>query len=143
MLMLKLASMVKEDLGLVYARANVFLAKGCLDLAENLYFKLLDLQEYGSYLDVDTHADILHNLGMLEEKRHNNDLAINYYQQAVDLNRQHSMTWLFLAKLYLNRFDCSGNNLDLKEGFYAIRQAEANNLHYPVIKFLKEKYMAI
>jgi Tfp pilus assembly protein PilF len=100
------------------------------------------LHENGSYLDVDIHADILHNLGMVAEKRRNDDLAIDYYQQAVDLNSGRSMTWLFLAKLHLNRFDRSGNNLDLKQGFYAIRQAEANNFHYPVIKFLKAKYAA-
>jgi hypothetical protein len=80
---------------------------------------------------------------MLAERRRNFDLAIDYYQQAVDLNRKRSMTWLFLAKLHLNRFDHSGNNLDLNEGFYAIRQAEANNFDYPVIKFLKAKYAVV
>jgi tetratricopeptide (TPR) repeat protein len=141
--MLKLATMVKEDLNLLYTRANAYLAKGCLDLAEGLYFKLLDLQENGSYLEQNIHADILHNLGMVAEKRRNDDLAIDYYQQAVDLISERSMTWLFLAQLYLNRFDQSGNNSDLKQGFYAIRQAEANNFHYPVIKFLKAKYAAM
>jgi tetratricopeptide (TPR) repeat protein len=102
--MLKLASIVKEDWEFIYARANVYLAKGCFDLAEDLYLKLLNLLEKESHLNFNIHADILHNLGMLAEGRGNFDLAIDYYRQSVNLNHERSMTWLFLAKLYLNRF---------------------------------------
>jgi tetratricopeptide (TPR) repeat protein len=143
LLMLKLASRVKENRELIYARANVYLAKGCLDLAEELYFKLINLQKSGSCLDFNIHADILHNLGMLAERRGNFDQAIDYYQQSVNLNRERSMTWLFLAKLYLNRYDCFGNKSDLEIGLDAIKWAEDNHNQYPVIKVLKAKYALV
>jgi tetratricopeptide (TPR) repeat protein len=138
--MLKLASKINEDRDLIYAKANVYLANGCLDLAEGLYSKLLELQEKENFLDKNIHADIFHNLGMLAEKRGNFDSAIEYYQQAVNLDSNRSMTWLFLAKLYLNRFDGSQNHHDLQIGLEAVRRAEASSSQYPVIKILKKKY---
>ncbi len=140
---MKLASVVKEDPNQVYARANGYLAKGCMDLAENLYFKLLNSRDNGSHLDVEIQADILHNLGMIAERRQNLDLAIEYYQQAVSVNQNRSMTWLFLAKSYLTRFEHKGNNKDLKAGFDAIHQAESDNPNYPVIRFLKQKFAVV
>lgn len=138
--MLKLASMMKEDLELLYARANGYLANGSPGIAENLYHKILSLGETGVAIDPETEADVLHNLGMIAEERLNFDLAIDYYQKAVTLNKQRSMTWLFLAKLLLNRFERLQSKLDLKAGLEAVAQAEANNSHYPVIRLLKEKY---
>jgi tetratricopeptide (TPR) repeat protein len=138
--MLKLASKINGERDLIYAKANVYLANGCLDFAEGLYFKLLELQEKENLLDMNIRADIFHNLGMLAEKRGNFDSAIEYYQRAVDLNSDRSMTWLFLAKLYLSRFDGSRNYRDLKIGLEAVRRAEASHSQYPVIQILKNKY---
>jgi len=136
---LKLA-LVKEDKTSIYIRANGHLARGCYDLAEELYCKLIRLDDSGDKLEPEIHADILHNLGMIAEKRHDYDLAIHYYGQSVVINSERSRTWVFLAKSYFNRFEKSGDLSDHKAAFAALQKAEASPVNYPIIKILKEKY---
>ena len=137
--MLKLAP-VKEDKRNIYIRANGHLAKGCYDLAEELYWKLIALDDSGDKLNQEIYADILHNLGMIAEKRQDDDLAIHYYCQSVAKNSGRSHTWVFLAKSYFNRFEKSKDPNDRKAAFAALQKAEAAPIEYPVIKILKEKY---
>jgi tetratricopeptide (TPR) repeat protein len=138
--MLDLASNGKENHNLLYIKANAYLAKGRLDLAESLYLKLLLINEIEDSLDLETHADIFHNLGMIAERRLKNDSAIDYYKKAVERNSKRSMTWIFLAKLYFTRYELTGNELDHKAGINALNSAEETNFTYPIIGILKAKY---
>lgn len=138
-MMLKLA-LVKEDKTSIYIRANAHLARGNFDLAEELYYKLITLDKNGDRLDPKIYADILHNLGMIADKKQNIDLAIKYFRQSVMKNSERFLTWVFLAKLYFNRYERLGNPLDKKAAFKALQRAEAAPLKYPIIKTLKEKY---
>ncbi len=138
--MLKLVPALHEDPNLLYSKANIYLAKGCLDIAESLYHKLLSLSEAGVKIKKELHADILHNLGMISERRHNLEAAIGFYQQALRNNKQHSMTWLFLAKIYLERYEELGEKQDYQAGFKALNKAAEYKPEFPVVKLLKEKF---
>lgn len=138
--MLKLVPALHEDPDLLYSKANVYLAKGCLDIAESLYHKVLNLSKSGSKITPELQADILHNLGMLSERRHNLEAAIDFYQQALRNDRQHSMTWLFLARVYLERYEKLGDKQDHQAGFKALNKAAELKPEYPVVKILKERF---
>ncbi len=138
--MLKLVPALHEDPNLLYAKANVYLARGCLDIAESLYHKVLSLSESGAKITPELRADILHNLGMLSERRHNPEAAIDFYQQALRNDREHSMTWLFLARIYLERYEKLGDKQDYQAGFRALNKAAELKPEYPVVKILKERF---
>lgn len=138
--MLKLVPDLKEDPNLLYTKANVYLAKGCYDIAENLYRKLLNYDEIETGITRESRADIFHNLGMISERRQNWVDAIFFYKQALRNNKQHSMTWLFLARVYLERYEQSGDLKDYQAGKKALNKAAEHKPEYPVIKILKERY---
>ena len=138
--MLELATSLPEEVHEIYTRANGYLAKGCLDFAERLYSRLLAIYTQGSPIDPDLLADILHNLGMIAQERQYGNLALSYYLQALEMNEERSMTWLFLAQIYFERFDESHHQADLSSGRTAVLKAEAINGNYPIIKILKQKY---
>ncbi len=138
--MLKLVPALHVDPNFLYNKANVYLAKGCLDIAESLYHKLLNLNESGAKITKELRADVLHNLGMISERRHNLEAAINFYQQAVENDKQHGMTWLFLAKAYLERYEKLGDKQDHQAGCRALNKAAEFKPEYPVVKILKERF---
>lgn len=137
---LKLVPKLYEDPKFLYDKANVYLAKGCLDIADGLYHKVLNLSESGAKITPELRADIMHNLGMISEHRHNLEAAINFYRQAVRNDKQHSMTWLFLAKAYLERYEKLGNIQDHQAGVKALNKAAELKPEYPAVKVLKEKF---
>jgi len=137
---LKLVPALHEDPNLLYSKANVYLAKGCLDIAESLYHKVLNLSKSGAEITPELEVDILHNLGMLSERRHNPEAAIDFYQQALRSGKQHSMTWLFLARVYLERYEKLGDKRDHQAGFKALIKAAEFKPEYPVVKILKERF---
>ncbi|NLW46637.1 MAG: tetratricopeptide repeat protein [Firmicutes bacterium] len=138
--MLKLVPALHEDPKSLYDKANLYFVKGCMDIAESLYHKVLNLSESGVKISPELKADILHNLGMISERRHNLRAAIKFYRQAVRNDKQHSMTWLFLAKVYLERYEKLGNKQDHQAGFRALNKAAEFKPEYPVIRILKERF---
>lgn len=139
--MLKLVPALHEDPNLLYKKANAYLAKGCLDIAESLYHKLLSGNETSVKIPQELRADILHNLGMISERRNNLDSAINFYQQALRNDKKHGMTWLFLAKVYLERYEKLGDKRDQQAGFKALNKAAELKPEYPVVKILKARFV--
>lgn len=138
--MLKLVPALHEDPNELYTKANAYFAKGCLDVAESLYRKILELSSNGVRIKRDIRADVLHNLGMISERRHNLDGAISFYRQAVRSNKQHGMTWLFLARVYLERYEKLGEKQDYMAGLRALTRAAEIEPQFPVVKILKEKF---
>lgn len=138
--MLKLVPGLQEDPNLIYTKANVYLAKGCYDIAENLYHKLLNYSEIETGITRESRADIFHNLGMISERRQNWEDALFFYKQALRNNKQHSMTWLFLARVYLEQYEQSGDIKAYQAGKKALNKAAELKPEYPVIKILKERY---
>jgi len=138
--MLKLVPKINEDPYLLYTKANAYFAKGCLDIAESLYHKLLNRSEAETGISRQLRADIFHNLGMISEERRNLKDAVFFYRQALRNNKQHNMTWLFLAKIYLERYEQSGSLLDYQAGLKALHKAAEANPDYPVVKILKERF---
>lgn len=138
--MLKLVPALQEDPKLLYDKANVYLAKGCFDIAESLYRKILNRSEFESGISRELRADIFHNLGMIAKHRHNWEEAIYFYKQALGNNKGHGMTWLFLAKIYLERYEQSGNIQDYQAGKKALNKAAEIKPGYPVVKILKERF---
>ena len=138
--MLRLVPKINEDPNLLYTKANVYLAKGCIDIAESLYHRLLNQSEAEVGFTRELRADVYHNLGMISEERRNLKDALFFYKQALRNNKQHSMTWLFLAKIYLERYEQSGSLLDHQAGLKALHKAAELKPEYPVVKVLKERY---
>lgn len=138
--MLKLVPDLQEDPKLLYDKANVYLAKGCFDVAESLYRKILNRSEFfETGISHEMRADIFHNLGMISETRRNWDEAIYFYKQALG-DKQHGMTWLFLARIYLERYEQSGDIQDYQAGEKALNKAAEIKPEYPVVKILKERF---
>lgn len=138
--MLKLAPKTTEDPNLLYTKANAYLAKGCLDIAESLYHKLLNHSEAETGISRELRGNIFHNLGMISEERRNLKDALFFYRQALRNNKEHSMTWLFLAKIYLERYEQSGSPLDYQAGLKALHKVAEVKPDYPVVKILKERF---
>jgi tetratricopeptide (TPR) repeat protein len=138
--MLKLVPDLHEDPNLLYSKANVYLAKGCFDIAESLYCKLLNHNETEVEINRELKADIFHNLGMISERRQNWKSAVYFYRQALRSNKQHSMTWLFLARVYLERYEKLGEIQYYHAGKKALNKAAELRPEYPVIKILKERF---
>lgn len=138
--MLKLVPALHEDPQFLYNKANLYLAKGCLDIAESLYHKVLNLGESGAKITPELKADIMHNLGMIYERRNNLEAAVRFYRQAVRNDKHHRMTWLFLAKVYLERYEKLGDKQDYQAGFRALNKAAELKPEYPVVKILKERF---
>ncbi|MGE5604410.1 MAG: tetratricopeptide repeat protein [Bacteroidota bacterium] len=141
--MLKLVPDLQEDPKLLYTKANVYLAKGCFDIAESLYHKILNRSEVETGITRELRADIFHNLGMISEQRQNWDNAVYFYKQALRNNKQHGMTWLFLARVYLERYEQSGDIQDYQAGKRAINKAAEFKPEYPIVKILKERFVSV
>lgn len=138
--MLKLVPDLGEDLNSLYSKANAYLAKGCFDIAESLYRKLLNRSEIETGITREVRADIFHNLGMISEHRQNSDAAVYFYRQALRHNKQHSMTWLFLARVYLERYEKFGDIQDYQAGKKAVNKAAELKPEYPVVRILKARF---
>jgi len=141
--MLKLALLGKERFNparRIYDKANYFLARGQSEPARQFYLKLITMKESGDLVNREIYADILHNLGMIAENNRQYDLAINYYRQVIAASSKHRMTWLFLARAYLDRFQREADPADLTSGGEAIKEAEKAGLSFPALRYLKKKY---
>ncbi len=138
--MLKLVPDLHEDPNFLYTKANVYLAKGCFDIAESLYRKLLNRSQAEAGITSELRADIFHNLGMISERRQNWEAAVYFYRQALRSNKQHIMTWLFLARVYLERYEQSGDIQDYQAGKKALNKGAELKPEYPVVKILKARF---
>lgn len=138
--MLKLVADLQEDPNLLYTKANLYLAKGCFDIAESLYLKLINRSDVDYKITRELRSDIFHNLGMISERRQNWKDAVYFYRQALRNNKRHGMTWLFLARVYLERYEQSGDIQAYQAGKKALNKAAEHKPEYPVIKILKERY---
>ena len=138
--MLKMVTDLYEDPNLLYTKANVYLAKGCFDIAESLYLKMLSRSEVDDGITRELRADTFHNLGMISERRQNWKDAIYFYKQALRNNKRHGMTWLFLARVYLERYEQSGDIQDYQAGKKALNKAAEFKPEYPVVKILRERF---
>lgn len=124
----------------LYMRGNLLLANHRPELAAKQYQKYLAFYHQGWEAEPAVVADIYHNLGMIAEERQEIDNAIAYYQQALNLDAQHGMTWLFLAKLYLNRYEEEHRQSDRILGTKALEEAERYKSGFPAVRFLKKRY---
>ena len=123
----------------LYSQANMLLAEASQEKAKNIYQKLLKSDHEA--LDPNMKADILHNLGMIAESEEDVSAAIRFYREAIAINENRSATWLFLARIYLNRFEKNGDSADYQAGVFSVVQAEKSaTTNYPVIGLLKKKY---
>ena len=141
--MLKLAISVNEQDNLVklaYQRGNLLIAKGKLNLAEKQYHKVVALAKSGVSVNRDILSDVYHNLGMIAEENRNLEDAVNFYRASLHEKSERSMTWLFLARIYLERFDATKQLEDFHSGVRALVEAEGLKSDLPVVKYLKYKY---
>lgn len=138
--MQKLVPDLQEDPKLLYDKANVYLAKGCFDIAESLYREILNRDEFETEISHELRADIFHNLGMISEHRRNWEEAIYFYEQALGNNKGHGMTWLFLARIYLERYEQSGDIQDYQAGKKALNKAAEIKPKFPAVKILKKRF---
>ncbi|HOP73506.1 MAG TPA: tetratricopeptide repeat protein [Bacillota bacterium] len=124
----------------LYRRGNLFLANGRPELAVKHYQKYLAFYHQGWEAEPVVVADIYHNLGMIAEERQAIDEAIAYYEQALKYDAYHGMTWIFLAKLYLNRYEEQHRQSDRMMGVKALEEAERCKTGFPAVNFLKKRY---
>ena len=124
----------------LYLKGNCLLAKNKLDLSKRFYLRVLKLIKKGLPVNTAIYADTLHNLGMIAEQEQKHEAAIEYYQLAVTVNPQRSMTWIFLAKLYFERFQNLKHDEDYQLGINALNQADTGTVHFPAVKYLKNKF---
>jgi tetratricopeptide (TPR) repeat protein len=123
-----------------YIRGNAFLAQHREVLAETCYHKILSLKETGVLVPTNILADVLHNLGLIAEERQDAELAITYYSRALQEDENHRMTWLFLAKLYFERYEKKRCLTDYRSGMSALYYAETALHNFPAVRYLKRKY---
>lgn len=141
MLKLALSGKLKSELIYkLYFKGNLLLSKNSYELAEKCYTRVLKLRKNGVEVSREITADIFHNLGMIAETKKDFDSAIGFYQQSLSENCHRSMTWLFLAKLFLERFESKQQDEDYRSGLDAIHQAELSDINFPAIQFMKKRY---
>ncbi|HOJ76510.1 MAG TPA: tetratricopeptide repeat protein [Bacillota bacterium] len=141
--MLKLAVSDKEQFNLAYSfykKGNLLLAKNNLELAEEYYQKICALKRSGLPIDAEMYADVLHNLGTIAESQGETAKAIALYKQAIETNPKRKMTWLFIAKLYLECFTQDRSMRSFKAALEAIKEFEKYDPSYPALQYLKKKY---
>lgn len=124
----------------IYIRANALLAGRHETLAAKSYQKLLALRAAGITVDSKILADVLHNLGMIAENNQETESAIIYYSRALQEDETHSMTWLFLAKLYMERYQREKRKTDYEQALNALVKAEVTTKDFPAVQFLKQKF---
>ncbi len=124
----------------LYRQGNLFLAQRRPELAAKQYQKYLAFYHQGWEAEPAVIADIYHNLGMIAEERQAIDEAIDCYQHALKHNAYHGMTWVFLAKLYLNRYEEEHRQSDRILGIEALKEAERYKTGFPAVDFLKKRY---